>query len=272
MKSLPRVKILLAIPNEQAYGPCTMVLDTIRVGYPNSEVEVWLNPIGQPSVDQAWDTTVRATKQECRTHLLNRTLHHAEWIKDRVHEHAADLGDQCPLVIVDGDVMFHKSCEGWQFEQFLAGYFVPNMWNDFAKCQSLGRLHTSHLWFNAPRTMLEAVEYLVPAPFGKLGEYCPLDLFSPSIKIVDRKPFFWDTTCVAYQLLGGDIFGPEHLDCYDHLTSASAFETMHELIENKEGFEFLHTEGYKDAALLKREMWPAQARYYAQKQKQIENS
>src|SRR5437899_2820158 len=129
-----KVKILLAIPDERSYGPCTMVLDTIRVGYPNSEVEVWLNPTGPG--DLLAQAGNRAKEKDCVTILhIGPPLHHAEWIKALVEGHARRREDG-PLIIVDGDVMFHSSCEDWKFDQFLAGYFVPEMYNDFSQCKS----------------------------------------------------------------------------------------------------------------------------------------
>jgi len=273
---MKRVKILLTIPDEKSYGPCTMVLDTIRVGYPDAFVEVYLNPNKARSMkncDLLCDAAVRATKQDCRVAHLNDYTRHGEWIKRMVEAHASDLGDQGPLIIVDGDVMFHKSCEGWEFgSALMAGYFVPEIWNDFAICRSYSRLHTSHLWFTAPREMLRLVRLRVPAPFEELGEHCPLDIFNPCIKVVDGKPKFWDTTCVAYQLLGGFKFGPEHLDCYDHLNSASCREVMLQRLAPHRGqaLEYAHTVGYKDAALLKRELWAAQNSYYSEKSKQLQ--
>lgn len=264
-----RVKILLCVPNEKAYGPATMVLDTIREGYPTAFVDVYWNPTeGVPPV-LAHLAHERALDKSCAFHYFNRRFDHAEWLRDRIVEHASDIGDSEPLIFVDGDVMFHHSCEDWKFDTYLAGYGVPSMWNDFARCRSFARLHTSHLWLSHPRAMLEHVRELVPTAFSEGSNHCPLDIFSPRIMVVDKEPFFWDSMSVAYQLLGGTPFGPEHLDCYDHLTSASAYDLVLPRLENKKGFEFLHTEGYKDAALLKREMWRSQNAYYAQKANQF---
>lgn len=267
-----RVKILLSVPDEKFYGPGTMVLDTIRTGYPSAFVEVYLNPVykGSRFLQLTYDIHTRAANKECGFHVLNREFHHAEWIKNMVEVHAGDLGDQEPLVVVDGDVVFHKSCEGWEFTDYLAGYFVPSMWNDFAQCRSFARLHTSHLWFSAPRSMLQTVRERVPASFDKNSDYCPLDIFHPRTMVVDKQPFFWDSMSVAYQLLGGTPFRPEHLDCYDHLNSASFFDVMHERLENKKGFEFMLTEGWKNPAFIKEVMWNAQSLYYADKSNQFE--
>ncbi len=264
-----RVKILLAIPDDKSYGPCTMVLDSIRVGYPNAIIEVYVNLIGHLNRDLDDELVRRAYSKECQVTHLRKENHHAEWIKQIVEIHAADLGDQEPLIILDGDIFFKKSCENWKFDTFLAGYKVPQIWNDFAQCRSFSRLHTSHLWFSNPRTMLEHIREVVPASFGAHSEYCPLDIFRPRTMVVDKEPFFWDSAAVAYQLLGGTPFGAEHLDCYEHLTSASAFDIMHERLENKKGFEWLHTEGWKHPELFGNELWASQQRYYAEKANQF---
>lgn len=260
-----RVKILLTVPDERFYGSSTMVLDTIRVGYPSAFVTVYLNPVGPSYLLAKALERIRG----CQPVWLGRPVHHAEWIKQMVEAHAADLGDQEPLIIVDGDVCFHKSCEDWAFDNFLAGYFIPTMWNDFAQCRSFARLHTSHLWFTKPRMMLERIRSLVPTAFGKNSDYCPLDIFHPRTMVVDKEPFFWDSMSVAYQLLGGSPFNSNHLDCYDHLNSASFFDVMHDRLENKKAFEFMHTEGYKNLDFVRSVMWKAQNSYYDQKAQQF---
>ena len=266
-----RVKILLAVPDEKSYGPCTAVLDSIRVGYPNAVVDVYLNPVAEVRPTMAGDIARRATQKECRVNYLRDNTSHSRWIFDQVMVHSADLGDQEPLIILDGDILFHSSCEGWKFDNtFLAGYYTPTMFSDFTQCPAFARLHTSHLWFTQPRTMVRGIPKVFPAAAAARSDLCPLDLFSPSVNFVNGVPYFWDCCCGLYQMFGGQAFGPEHLACYEHLTSASAFDLMKSFSKNPEGLTWLHTEGYKHPEKLKGILWDSHNQYYQEKAKQLE--
>jgi hypothetical protein len=261
-----RVKILLAVPDEKSYGTCTLVLDTIRTGYPNAFVTVYINPIGDVHEDLRDDLVHRATLKECRVVQLFGDNSHARWIFNQVIAHSEDLGDQEPLIILDGDILFHSSCEGWQFDNsFLAGYYTPTMFSDFTQCPALARLHTSHLWFTQPRTMVRGIPKVFPAAAAARSDLCPLDLFSPSVNFVNGVPYFWDSCCGLYQMFGGKEFGPEHLACYEHLTSSSAYELKKHFAPNPDATEWLHTEGYKHPELLKGKLWEAINQYYKER-------
>lgn len=256
-----RVKILLAIPDGKSYGPCTAVLDTIRVGYPNADVAVFVNPVGDLSEGLFEDLATRATHKDCRVIQMLDESSHARWIFDVVTTHAIDGNE--PLVILDGDIIFHSSCEDWQFDNsFLAGYYVPYMFSDFTQCPAFARLHTSHLWFTQPRTMLRGIPKVFPAATAERSDLCPLDLFSPSVNFIGGVPYFWDCCAGLYQMFGGKAFGPEHLACYEHLTSASAFELQKKFSSNPEGLDWLHNEGYKYPEQLKGKLWEAITQYY----------
>jgi hypothetical protein len=262
-----RVKILLAVPDEASYGPCTVVLDSIRVGYPNAIVEVFLNPIAEVRPTMAGDIARRATQKDCQVSYLRDNTPHARWIFDRVIEHSADLGDQEPLIILDGDILFHSSCENWVFDNcFIAGYRIPAMgYFEFTQCPTLARLHTSHLWFTQPRTLIRGISKVFPAATMPRADLCPLDLFSPDVKFINGIPHFWDSCANLYQMFGGKAFGPEHLACYEHLFSASAFELKKSFAANPGAAEWLHTEGFKHPELLKGALWEATNRYYAER-------
>lgn len=263
-----RVKILLYIPDEKSYGPATMVLDTIRVGYPTAFVDVYLNHREHPPKNGLFNHLAheRALKAGCQFHLLNRNFSHAEWLRDRIVEHASDIGDSEPLIFVDGDVGFHKCCEGWSFDKtFFAGYYIPSLFNDFTDCKSFDRLHTSHLWCLNVRSMWRGIDKNFPANVRPRADLCPLDLISPRVMFASGIPYFWDAFCGLYQMYGGTAFTPEHLEFYEHLTSASAFDVMMSFSKNPLGLTWLHTEGYKDISKLKGILWESHNQYYLNK-------
>jgi hypothetical protein len=113
--------------------------------------------------------------------------------------------------------------------------------------------------------MWRGIDRIFPANARPRADLCPLDLIQPAVKFVNGLPFFWDCCAGLYQMYGGTAFGPEHLDCYEHLTSASAFELKKNFAENPGATEWLHTVGYKDLPRLKGILWEAQNEYYKSK-------
>jgi hypothetical protein len=263
-----RVKILLAVPDEKSYGPCTMVLDTIRVGYPNAFVDVYLNEGWRGNIGER--VRKRCADADCSFYSPG-SISHADWIRGILVGHASQVGDAEPLVLLDGDVGFHSSCENWQFDKtFFAGYFTPDLYSDFTDCRSFARLHTSHLWCLDVATMWRGIDKNFPANSRPRADLCPLDLISPSVKFIGGVPYFWDCCCGLYQMYGGTAFGAEHLECYEHLTTSSAFELKKKFAENPQATEWLHTVGYKDLPRLKGILWEAQNLYYQAKAKQLQ--
>lgn len=255
------VCILISIPDSKYFDSCTLALKTVRVGFPTADIMVTIN--AQTSREDSLRVVKMCEDIAAGWHILDKEVHHAAWIAQQVQEYPGTL------IILDGDTHFWKSCEDWKFADLIAGYYVPEMWNDFAKCRSWERLHTSFLWFADTELVLDRIKALYPPAFQKCGEYCPLDPFMPSVKFIKGEPVFWDSTAVLYNMLGGSRFGPEHLDCYEHLNSASFFDVMHERLEAKELFTWLHTEAVKDPLLLKPFLWNNVNTYYRQKHLQL---
>lgn len=261
-----RVKILLAVPDDKSYGPCTAVLDTIRVGYPNAIVDVYLNLAykGSGFLHLIHDIRARLVEKDCGFQVLDTEFSHAAWIHRMVNS-ASDSDE--PLVILDGDILFHSSCEDWEFDNcFIAGYRIPAMgYFEFTQCPTFARLHTSHLWFTQPRTMVRGIPKAFPPAAAPRADLCPLDLFSPDVKFINGIPHFWDSCANLYQMFGGKAFGPEHLACYEHLFSASAFELKKSFAQNPASADWLHTEGYRKPELLKGKLWESTNRYFAER-------
>jgi hypothetical protein len=176
-----------------------------------------------------------------------------------IHSHT----EERPLVILDADVHFWKSCEDWKFNALMAGYYCPEMMNDWAQCRSVPRLHTSFLWFSdVPRLrqMLRWDDYPNDA-------YTPSDLFMPSVKYLNGERIFWDTCAGLYNMIGGAHFTQEHTDCYEHLNSAGFVEEMVKRMGGKTGEDFktFHALAPADMKFVKTFCWPLVAKYYRRK-------
>jgi hypothetical protein len=193
-------------------------------------------------------------------------VHHADWIRLQLTE-----SYPVPLVICDPDTVFWKSCEDWEFNErtLLAGYYVPRMWNDFACCVSVPRIHTSLMVFPDANDLRCALQGAYTEAWKKHGEYCPCDPFMGRVMFDEGKPLFWDCCANLYNMLqkvpkSVSHFGEEHKACYDHLNSASFYDVMRDRLEtkNREGFIMAHDKWVKNPVP---GLWPLVDEYYEQK-------
>jgi hypothetical protein len=266
------VKILVTVPKPEHFNACTLCFDSLRVGFPTAHISVDINP---PTGDLRIDTTARVAQKAidagCAWHLLPEKVHLADWISRQVEQ--AD--DQ--LVILDADTVFWQPCEGWEFpgDTLLAGYYVPRIWNDFAQCVSVPRIHTSFMFFPNPSGLRRRIKEVYPWTYREAGEYCPCNPFMTDIKFIEGKPVFWDCCANLYGMLTSTelqayAFGAEHLACYDHINSASFYDVMLDRLDgDKEGFAYIHRFATNAPNSL-RNLWPNVNAYYYQKSLQAD--
>lgn len=237
-----QVYILLSVDPDNATA-CTLVLDSIRTGFPTAHIHVTIN-VSTPFRTYIDDAFYARLDKISATNRVCAMSHHADWIRMTIQKHPPEL----PCILLDGDMIFWKSCEEFKFTDLLcndpeplyAGYFIPTIYNDFAQCVSFPRLHTSFLWIPNTLKLLEAINNAYPNATKEGGNYCPVDPFHPRVIFTNRHPFFYDTCSTLYNMVGGKPFTRDQLDHYEHLNSASFYDVMEERMENKVGFYALH--------------------------------
>jgi hypothetical protein len=266
------VQILVTVPKPEHFDACTLCFDTLRIGFPTADIYVTVNAskcLDDPMIARIEDK-VRAAGCSFGLAPHDRPIHLAKWIEGEVERATG------PLVLLDADTIFWKSCEDWKFPEaiLLAGYYIPRMWNDFAKCVSMPRLHTSFLFMPDPPALRQRIKDCYPPASQEHGEYCPCDPFMPAVKFIGGRPYFWDSCANLYGMLMPNCgtaqaraFQPEHLACYDHLNSASFFEVMLDRLDgDKEAFAYLHYFMVKQPVQFNlRNLWPMVDRYYQAK-------
>lgn len=262
MKKPITVRILVSVPDPERFDACTLCFDTIRTGFPTAKIIADINGVTHPAVYNK----AAAKAQAAGVEIFLRTdeAHHGRWIHGCVENHEIDG----PLVILDADTIFWKSCEDWAFTgSLLAGYSVPRMWNDFAKAVSMPRIHTSMMWFSDVPALRQALRDIYPYAHQKAGEYCPCDPFMPSVKFLYGRPIFWDSCAVLFNMIGPgncQFFTEKHLDCFDHINSVSFYDVMCERLEDDRGLKLVANELVKQPETLKG-LWPIVGAYYARK-------
>lgn len=246
---------LITANDPATYANCTLTLDTIRVGFPTAELVVWFNDGTAPDA-------VRCKKLGARAFASNRVdnrIHHAKWIQTMLE--MPPPGHTGPLVVVDPDMMFWENCEGFTFPGSIAGAYVPDHWNHWSDCAYRSRLHTSFLWINDPKALLAAI------PRGS-EPYLPFDPFHPVTTFDFGRATFYDTLAILCHALPKKevcLFGEEHMNCYDHINSASFYKQMLVKFEEPKRSEFarIHELARTNPKEL-RGLWRQTARYYAE--------
>ena len=247
-----KVVTLISVPNDVAFNNCTLVLSSLRTGFPTADVEVYIN-----SPDYYAAIREKITDDSIEVTALAEPMHHAKWIERMINENNGEL------IILDGDVILWKEWT-YKFDTLLAGMFVPFMYNEFAQCISYPRLHTSFLCIKNCKelraTVAKCYKMATVSP-----EYAPLNPYMPDVKFVSGAPSFWDSCSVLYNIVGGTPFVEEHLECYDHLNSASFLDIMANNMEKGFGFRQAHETISKYPQMLKG-TWRHIINYYAEMQ------
>lgn len=227
-----KIAILTAVPKEEMFQNCTLSLDTIKVGFPHSEVHVW------NALDYSERVKAKCDRVGARFHLdspLTHAWQHAQWM-----EHVI-WNTQGPLCIVDPDCIFWKDCEWFEFPTLLAGYFVPFMYSEMVHALCMPRLHTSFLYIKDCAQLIEAIVAKYPdCQRPVVGPFCPCDPFKPDVKFFNGQAIFWDTCATLFNMLGGTPFGQEHLECYDHIFSSSFAHIIRQHVCDKEDYDHVY--------------------------------
>jgi hypothetical protein len=191
---------------ELLYGS-TLTFQTLRLGFPDSEVVVIENG-SPPGLREPIRDAALAVG--CEVRQLEESQHHWSLIESAV------LGETRPVVILDPDIALWERIDGWDFgEALMAGRFLPEFSDPYSGTLTLSRLHTSHLWFPRPAELKARVDQILARRF-EAGS-----LFQP--RMMPPGWWRWDTAAALFHALGPDAarFSEAQLDAYDHLFCGS---------------------------------------------------
>ena len=239
-----RVHILLTIRKPELYTASTLVFSTLRVGFPTAQVTVYRNRIND----------ARPLEDAGIEYREIDTIHH-EWIESLL------ATEEAPFWILDTDVHFWESVEGWQFTEPMAGRLIPQFFDEYSNCIDQPRLHTALMWLDPVTLRNKVKEYR--AQFPKHGFNHLANLVHPICLPIRRgRTLFFDTLSLMYHAVGGQPFTTPQLDAFEHMN----FGTISDLVlpRLKDGPEFAR----RRAAFLAcpgafRGTWRSQEEYYA---------
>jgi hypothetical protein len=263
------MKVLVTVNDFSQFDACTLCFSSLRVGWPTANIHIYVNgakyyaevvsKLAKHFADYYTDKPVGLS-----TCCLNNVVLLGDWIREQTQQQYPG-----PLVIADPDIVYWKSCEDWDFdsETLLAGYFHPRMWNDFSKCVSVERIHTSMMVFPDTARLATTILNAYPLAHQRHGEYVPCDAFNSRVMFQGGTPTWWDVCSNLYNLLPPKAichFAQEHKVCYDHLNSPSSYQAMTERLEgdHRKGFIFAHKYWVENPTP---GLWPMVDAYYKQK-------
>lgn len=249
------VYILATCRNPELLRATTMVFDTLRVGFPTANIYTRLNFTPNGDISHQIAATAEKSGVVFRT---EDTIHH-DWISGLIRDESE------PFFILDTDVVFWKSVEGWKFDDdvAIAGRFIPSFFDRFTNCITMARLHTALLYINPVLVRRKVDEYFKqfpdtpfnPKPNPVNPTFVPL-----RIGILSRS-YFYDTCSMLYHSIGGLPFTFDQLDCYDHL----GFGTISDIVcphYRDKAWREMHFAAFADPSLLKGS-WKTDDLFYA---------
>ncbi|MDZ4733663.1 MAG: hypothetical protein SGJ16_08765 [Nitrospirota bacterium] len=272
---IPTVCILTHCPNITYLYATLTTIQTIRIGFPTARVLVLENG-SIPEARQHIMLAATAAEAEYLplTGLWVPPIPHHEVLRgllqDEPHILAPLTPSDGPLVVLDGDLLFWKSCEDWQVTGLLAGRLIPARVVSHAQIlvgeqgQLLPRLHTS-FWWIPDRTALQQRIMEIRRT------HVTWDAFTPWMVPSPLDPLLWyvgDTACNLYGAFRADCtpFTTAQLDCYDHLFMGSTPGLIAHFSSNPfPGFEWVprvHAAAQRGDWAAIRGVWREQEAYF----------
>lgn len=242
------IHIPIYCENQDLFDSSSLVLDSIRSGFPGGNISVYLTG-NNPVINH--ELALKAFKVDARVFKF-----------DNIKNNSNLISKLCvftqSFVVIDGDVIFWDSCEDIETSGYIAGRYIPEYKCPFTRTITKARLHTSFLIFNSTDFIRNKTGFS-----SLVSSFIPVDYINPFIACDNRVETFYDTCANLYHAFGGEHFSENILDRYDHLGCSSFIEEL----ENKCGGPFngstdFHKNIQKNVAKVKG-LWKVQDKFYA---------
>lgn len=231
------VHILATCNDPEISGGTTLVFDTLRVGFPDAHIQVYLNRDCGKNCPEIWTLCER---ERCQVAELG-IIHH-EWIEMLVNTETE------PFIILDTDVIFWDKFDLGFINRPIAGRYTPRFYCKFTKAFTMHRLHTSLMYINPTEVKREM--WAVKSWFNQTRFNPIINPFYP-VQIPDKeKSLFFDTCALLYHAIGGQAFTEEQLQSYDHLNAGTWVKELDKAYPELNMVQ-AHKEIYKNPKLAK---------------------
>ncbi len=226
MKPEP-VFVLCSCRNEELWPLSTLFLKTIRIGFPNAQINVVNNCLSR---ERSNDLEHLTRDIGGKLSLCIYPMVHHQWIATRISLSAI------PFWICDTDVVFHGKIEGSKpsTDAAIWAQTSPKFVCPYTGFKTHSRPHTALMRID-PKKLLSDYEVfhlkLPVTPFGFDGAHLG-QLISPSLETHDGQLYFHDTMSRLGSAIGFEPFSEPVNDLYAHLNCG----TYSDLVDPTGGF------------------------------------
>lgn len=231
-----KINILVTINGADGLDAATLVFKTLRVGFPNNPVTVYLNGVADWPVEHIKVVCSAAYSVGACVNPTLKTIHH-RWIESLI-----DIADE-PFYILDTDVVFWKEFpKGPPRDTAIWGEYVPRFHDPVSGAFTVDRLHTALMYIDSERfkhvVKLRARDIKFNETFTPLVNFIYPALIPFNVDYV-----FYDTMAAAYQAGLGARFTERETECFTHLHCATWVDQIGDRIK---GLKDLHKAVYTD--------------------------
>lgn len=231
-----KINILVTINNADGLDAATLVFKTLRVGFPNNPVEVYLNGPTYWSAEHIKAVCTVAYSIGALVNPIPKTIHH-RWI-----ERLIDVANE-PFYILDTDVVFWKEFpSGPPCDTAIWGEYVPRFRDPVSRALTVDRLHTALMYIDPER--FKHVVKLRTRDVKFSETFTPLvNFIYPALIPFNSDYVFYDTMAAAYQAGLGARFTEQETECFTHLHCGTWVDQIGDRIK---GLKDLHKAVYTD--------------------------
>lgn len=231
----------------------TLIFKTARVGFPTAKIYILDNSSAMEARGYIKKCSDGINAKYCQ---LQQELQHEviiEYLVNNIWEGTC--------ILLDPDMCFWQNCEKWGFNALIAGRLIPRFLDDYSKCITAERIHTSFWWINDAGKLREAIKEIKTRYF----DFHP---FSPYMYQDERGQWIrYDTGASLYAALINRMQGFTHaeLRAYDHLFCGTNYKEVAAQLDNQTEFLNIHKQAIKDHRKL-RGIWKRQEDYFRAKE------
>jgi len=240
------IHIIVYCDNPELAGAAYLTLDSVRVGFPTSEITVhWCGN----NVDVMKKVVEKADLIDAKVNYNFAGMTHPAVVKQLFLE-------ESHFILLDSDVVFWKNCEDFQpTKGLIAGRLIPQYECPVVEAVMIQRLHTSFMYFLDTSAIRDAIK-------KENLRYVTFDPISPFISCYQGRRHFYDTTANLYQLIDGEIFDEEMMDRFDHLGCGSYIDKVEQIRPDIfKGVNKDYKAFFNDTLLMKN-LWKNHNEYY----------
>lgn len=254
------VFVLATCRKEELLPYTTLVFRTLRVGFPTAEVIVTGNDLPEFAIEE-----VMSACEASKCSLINGpAISHDLWLETLIDK------EQEPFWICDTDIIFYSKVEDWTFSTALAGFRVPEFFDEFTNAITRSRLHTSLLYIDPKKVCKQILAYESQFPVTPFNPP-PINPFAPICIPLNGRFYFHDVGSILYHAIGGTAFNAMQKNAFFHFNFGTIQDEVLPRLQNGDQMKQWRDEMIKNPER-GRGAWRQQEEYYSVRQPQFDGT